>query len=363
MTVINMKTVDDGFYHIIAIRKNGSLKYSGTSSYNLTDGIDDIDNAIGVSSGARNFAVLTANDEIVMFGDNNLGEHNVPSGLHDIVQVDMGLYHGLSLDKAGKVSAWGNNNYDQTNVPDLPEIKKVSGGWQHSVALSTDGRVFAWGYNDDGECDIPDDLPEAIDIAAGAYFTAVLLSDGRIRIFGSIDSVNDENLEGPFVEIGAGREVVKALRPDGSVVVFGDLDDQGLTAKSLQSFKNHEPFIEVAFGYYCLFGFDASGVLYVAGALSNDDIETVNAMNAISEIMIRNTWDAVGTTQINGSGAVMRLAALNADTLVMVDSTTSDSSGHYTLHIPHHCSAIIVSIPSDHNRRALVHGPITEPAS
>ena len=45
-----------------------------------------------------------------------------------------------------EVVAWGDNGQGQTDVPGgLSHVVAIAGGWSHSLALTTEGRLVAWG--------------------------------------------------------------------------------------------------------------------------------------------------------------------------------------------------------------------------
>ena len=57
---------------------------------------------------------------------------------------------------AGRVLAWGKNDFGQINVPaDLPNTTAVAAGFSHSLALLEDGTVIGWGKNLDGQTNAP----------------------------------------------------------------------------------------------------------------------------------------------------------------------------------------------------------------
>ena len=58
----------------------------------------------------------------------------------------------LATHAAPEVTAWGNNDCGQTNVPSgLSNVVAIAGGEYHSLALTAEGRVVGWGYNTFGQ--------------------------------------------------------------------------------------------------------------------------------------------------------------------------------------------------------------------
>jgi hypothetical protein len=49
----------------------------------------------------------------------------------------------------------------------LSNVVAIAGGYDHSLALKADGTVTAWGYNDYGQTNVPGGLSTVVTIAAG----------------------------------------------------------------------------------------------------------------------------------------------------------------------------------------------------
>ena len=134
-----------------------------------------------------------------------------------VVAIASGPYHNLALCSDGTITAWGYNNYGQLGTGDTmnrktpaavvsagalagKDVVGIAAGAYHSVALCSDGTMAAWGFNDDGELGdggfTSSHLPVAVDqsgalagktvvsIAAGQYHTLALCSDGTVCAWG-----------------------------------------------------------------------------------------------------------------------------------------------------------------------------------
>jgi alpha-tubulin suppressor-like RCC1 family protein len=134
-----------------------------------------------------------------------------------VVALACGTWHNLALCADGTVVAWGYNNYGQLGTGDTVTRKSpalvanrgalagkhvvgIAAGAYHSAALCSDGTVVAWGFNDDGELGDGSTSgrtePVAVDrsgalagktvisIRAGQYHTLALCSDGTLRAWG-----------------------------------------------------------------------------------------------------------------------------------------------------------------------------------
>ncbi|GMH45717.1 hypothetical protein BSKO_13680 [Bryopsis sp. KO-2023] len=124
-----------------------------------------------------------------------------------VVQAAVGGWHTLVLDQAGKVYAWGGNEYVQcgvdadtrdimTPVPCVPQlrVKQVACGGMHSLALTYDGDVYTWGERW-GEFSLKiERKPKKVEgaqgiaqIACGAFHNLALTREGRVITWGTND--------------------------------------------------------------------------------------------------------------------------------------------------------------------------------
>ena len=82
--------------------------------------------------------------------------------------------------------AWGDNWSGQTNIPlGLTNVTAIAAGAYHSLALKSDGTVVGWGANWNGQINIPGDLTNVIAIAAGNSHSIALKSDGTVVGWGA----------------------------------------------------------------------------------------------------------------------------------------------------------------------------------
>lgn len=158
--------------------------------------------------------------EIVAWGDNIIGQCDVPDG-DDFIAIAGGAYHNLALKSDGSLVGWGYNVYGQCEVPVGNDFVAIAGGFTFSVALKSDGSLVAWGSNGNGQCDVPTG-DNFIAIAAGQDHALALRSDGSLVAWGlnnywqcDVPAGND------FAAIAAGGYHSAALKSDGSLVAWG----------------------------------------------------------------------------------------------------------------------------------------------
>ena len=262
--------IDAGLYHNAAILDNGTVKAWGYGAYGqLGQGNT---NNIGDGSGEM--------------GD-NLPAIDLGTG-RTATAISLGYLLSVVLLDNGTVKAWGYNAYGQLGQgnknrigdgsgemgDNLPAIDlgtgrtatAIAAGNYHVVALLDNGTVKAWGYNSngqlgqgntnhigDGSGEMGDNLP-AIDlgtgrtataIAAGAYFTLVLLDNGTVKCWGqgSVGQLGQGNTQNigdgsgemgdnlPAIDLGTGRTAtaisggyyLSIVRlDDGTIKAWGD---------------------------------------------------------------------------------------------------------------------------------------------
>jgi len=127
--------------------------------------------------------------------------------LENVVKISAGANGCLALTKDGEVYAWGRNNYGQlglgtttsyftyatkvkgvNNKGTLNNIVDISMGYFNAVAVNKNGDVITWGYNYNGELGIGNtkqyrypvysSIGNAISAEAG-YYTLTILRDNR----------------------------------------------------------------------------------------------------------------------------------------------------------------------------------------
>ncbi len=192
-----------------------SCSFNDIATYSLV-----ASNGYGSATGSVNLGV----NNVAVWGDNPFEQQNVPYGLSNVVAIGAGENHSLAIQSNRNVIAWGYNFHSQTNVPaGLTNVVAASGGDTHSVVLKNDGKVIAWGYNNSGQTNVPSSLSNAVAVSGGYRHNVALRSNGTVVAWGT-------NTEGQLnipagltnvVSVSAGTRDNLALKADGKLVAWG----------------------------------------------------------------------------------------------------------------------------------------------
>jgi alpha-tubulin suppressor-like RCC1 family protein len=153
----------------------------------------------------------------------NQGEYRVAvSNEFGVVLSDPAM---LTLKLPPNVFAWGSNQVGQVNVPDdLTNAVAIAAGDSHSLAIRADGTVVAWGDNSQGQCVVPAGLTNVTAVSAGSRQSLALRADGTLIGWGATNSYREATPPIPItnaVAIEAGSLHSLVLLADGTLVGWG----------------------------------------------------------------------------------------------------------------------------------------------
>lgn len=258
------------------------------------DGIDDARDAwpmipqYHVSLGRGHSCALDDNG-VTCWGDNQYGQVDVPATLeqpyqvsadgHDTCALDLfyvtcwgisgsglfpvdnatmmssNVFHVCVIDADGLRCFRGGNWYGELNVPgDLSNPIQVAAGYRHTCALDDRG-VSCWGSNRFGESDVPKYLVNPRQVTAGHYHTCVL-DDNGVQCWGRS---GEGQLEVPLLanprRIESGYDHVCALDDHGLRCwgrnLFGQSDVPSLVNVSQVGAGTHHTCAIEAAGVVC----------------------------------------------------------------------------------------------------------------
>ena len=193
---------------------------------------------MAVAAGGSHNLALQANGKVRAWGENTYGQTNVPSDLSNIVAIAAAGNHNLALQSDGKVRAWGYSNNGLSNVPsNLSNVVAIAAGESHNLALQFDGTVRAWGFNGFGVLNVPLNLSNAVAIAAGTYQSLALQADGTVQAWGNNDygQTNLPSNLSNVVAIAAGSYHNLALIGNGfPIITVQPVNQSNFSGKSTQ---------------------------------------------------------------------------------------------------------------------------------
>jgi sugar lactone lactonase YvrE len=163
--------------------------------------------------------------------------YNIPS----VTSANQGDYTVVIRNSAGMVvslpgnlaiqtlTAVGDNTFQQLGTPVVvTHTVAIAAGAYHSLALRSDGTIIAWGADSSGQCEVPSTLTNAIAIAAGGFHNLAILPNRTITAWGADDygqATVPDSLSN-VIAVAAGTWHSLALKADGTLVAWGD-DSQG----------------------------------------------------------------------------------------------------------------------------------------
>lgn len=234
-----------------------------------------------MAGGEKFSVVLLSNGSVVCWGLLPLNPPAMPPGLGaGVTDVAVGFTHAAVVREDGSVAAWGEDACGETRVPAEAAATgaaiAVAAGHCHTLVLlaADGGRVVSFGELDDTT--VPDAARANVTaIAAGRGFSAALLSNNSVLVWGQDAVMNDCKLaavppaatDTRIAALSAGWNHSLALLADGSVVSWGCNQLQKATVPA----SLRGPAAAIAAGY------DHSLVLLRDGKLqgfgSNQDIQ------------------------------------------------------------------------------------------
>ena len=155
-----------------------------------------------------------------------------------VIDIALGSEHVLLLDEAGNVKTYGSAPGHNPLIPLIGKVAAISAGAQHNLFAMQNGRVRAVGDNTTCQSaqtsagiTYPDDIRDAVSVAAGPTHSLALLSNGNVVGWGCASSANASvrvpeaipppDIAGRVVEISASSKISAALLSDGTVRLWG----------------------------------------------------------------------------------------------------------------------------------------------
>ena len=222
---------------------------------------------------------------------------------------------------------------------------KIVGGWNYFVALKSNGEVWTWGYNGYGQLGMSDKINRlkptktsifdskdenqkiyAIDVAAGAYHTVVLKSDGTVWTTGyngygqlgdgttdnQVDFIKVEGIPEKVVAVSANYYTSYALTENGNVYgwgynYYGQLgNNSSSTAYVPVKMQKVSNIIQISAGQNYVTMLDADGTVWSVGYNENGQFGLNNTNNYYLPQKMKNE---------EGTGVLKNIKKVSAGTI------------------------------------------------
>ncbi len=178
-----------------------------------------ISNVVALSIGNTHVVALLENGTVRAWRDEGFvdyGQALVPPGLDRVIEIEAANQFNLALRDDGRIVSWP---YADTFPTNLHGVAAISVHEWTAGALREDGSVWYWDQFNPGSPAITEPM-DAIAIAAGGDFVAVLRRNGAIRLVSRDGSLQDlPPIEGnpAIVEIAAFAQTLLARTAEGHV--------------------------------------------------------------------------------------------------------------------------------------------------
>lgn len=218
---------------------------------------------VDIAMGEKHVIALRSDGVIVGWGDNGVGQCNVPPippGLFAVRVFARGVV-SFALLSDGTVMGWGASSYAAVTQPPAfpaPVVDLHIGGF-HGVAVCADGSAVAWGSNLYGACVVPPLPPGTryLQCCAGNYFSCAARSDGVIVQWGTNLASNEPPPIVPpgvsVLQMRSGYQHSTVLFSNGEVRSWGDTHEFGARIPGLPFTAAPErgpQFVDTCQGFY-----------------------------------------------------------------------------------------------------------------
>jgi alpha-tubulin suppressor-like RCC1 family protein len=205
--------LDAGGFHTCGVDINGGAKCWGYNGFNQTsvpkklvkweeNGVpyaeERDDTWYAVAAGSFHSCGITTEMKAKCWGQDFAGKTTVPT-MHLYHSPEMPLrnvtewqsmsasagYHHTCGIADGRALCWGDNEYEQTNVPAGRYWRSVSAGQFHSCGIDSNATAHCWGDNSYGQSEVPAEEAKWRNVSAGHYHSCGVTAVGKLRCWGS----------------------------------------------------------------------------------------------------------------------------------------------------------------------------------
>lgn len=182
-----------------------------------------------ISAGGYGAVIVRNDGRAFVLGGNLIGDAPALPPATSYTAFVVASSVGFSLRSDGQIVSWGaNGGLPAPALPAGTTYVEVSSRGDHAVARRSDGTAVAWGNNWYGQTTLPTPPPgvSVQKVEAGAYVSALLLSNGTIQVVGLAGTAGLTTVPPlppgvTYTDVWAGEANVIAARSDGDLVAGG----------------------------------------------------------------------------------------------------------------------------------------------
>ena len=178
----------------------------------------------GVSQIAQGWSHELAlnNGKVLAWGNDWYGQTEVPAAAQsNVIAISTSSMHSLALRQGGQVISWGT----RTDVPAAAQsgVTAIAAGGDHNLVLKNGG-VLAWGNNSYGQTSVPAAAQSGVTAISAGFQHSLALKNGGVIAWGRDNyhqaEVPDAALS-DVVAIDAGYNHNLAFKRNGDIVAWG----------------------------------------------------------------------------------------------------------------------------------------------
>lgn len=204
-----------------------------------------------------------------------------------IIDIAAGDRHIIAATEDNEIYGWGNNAFQQTQMPPMEEakvkeegIEKLGGGVQYSVILTKKNNLVVWGSTLASRLNLlPSDIKEqVVDYATNPINILAVMKDGSIRLLGvmgaEIDTQMPEELKTGKVKtkkVALTSSSAAALSEDGKLYVWGPSRDK-VSGDAIPKFE--APLVDIKASDSVFTALDENGKIYQWGKENYGELKT-----------------------------------------------------------------------------------------
>jgi alpha-tubulin suppressor-like RCC1 family protein len=181
-----------GWFHLLFLTSNGMVLSLGNNIYGQCEVPKLLQNVVQIAAGFGHSFALTNEGDVVLWGRGSDEELKIPVGLRDVAWISSHNYSAIAVTKNGEHSIWGELGFP---IPShIGRVEKIVIGDFHGLVINFDGTVSAWGDNNHGQCDVPIWLRGVAKLAAGWSFSLAILHTGQLVSWGGHSVADTDRL-------------------------------------------------------------------------------------------------------------------------------------------------------------------------